>query len=161
MRLHLGLIWLAVWLMASGLSACAAQTSVNAEQLIVPSTTATLPLMETATSTVVSVTRTPTPTRSPSPTHAPTRTPTAQPSPTEAPVQLDPAAGLTPNPSAPPMPDGVTRIADVPILMYHYISAAPTPQDRIRYSLSVPPEMFEAQLKLLRDNGFTTITLRD
>ncbi len=53
------------------------------------------------------------------------------------------------------------RSADVPILMYHYISAAPNPQDRIRYSLSVPPEMFEAQLKLLRDNGFTTITLRD
>ena len=53
------------------------------------------------------------------------------------------------------------RTADVPILMYHYISAPPSAQDRIRYGLSVPPEMFDAQLKLLHDNGFTTITLRD
>jgi peptidoglycan/xylan/chitin deacetylase (PgdA/CDA1 family) len=45
--------------------------------------------------------------------------------------------------------------------MYHYISVAPSVEDRIRYGLSVPPEMFEAQLKLLHDNGFTTITLRD
>lgn len=45
--------------------------------------------------------------------------------------------------------------------MYHYISASPSAQDRIRYGLSVPPEMFDAQLKLLHDNGFTTISLRD
>lgn len=44
--------------------------------------------------------------------------------------------------------------------MYHYISAVLVANDRIRYGLSVPPEMFEAQLKLLQDNGFTTITLR-
>ncbi len=161
MRLHLGLIGLAMWLMASGLSACAVQTSISAEQLIISGTTATLPPKETATSTVLLVTRTPTPTRTPSPTRTSTRTPTARPSATEVPVQLDPAAGLTPIPNSPPVPDGVMRSADVPILMYHYISAAPNPQDRIRYSLSVPPEMFEAQLKLLRDNGFTTITLRD
>jgi peptidoglycan/xylan/chitin deacetylase (PgdA/CDA1 family) len=68
---------------------------------------------------------------------------------------------LTPIPIAPPAPDGVARTADVPILMYHYISTAPSAQDRIRYGLSVPPEMFEAQLKLLKDNGFTTVTLRD
>jgi peptidoglycan/xylan/chitin deacetylase (PgdA/CDA1 family) len=55
----------------------------------------------------------------------------------------------------------VCALNHVPILMYHYISASPSVQDRIRYGLSVPPEMFEAQLKLLRDNGFTTITLRD
>lgn len=45
--------------------------------------------------------------------------------------------------------------------MYHYISASPSAQDRIRVGLSVPPEMFEAQLKLLSDNGYTTISLRD
>jgi len=61
----------------------------------------------------------------------------------------------------PPQPDGVVRRADVPILMYHYISASPSVQDRIRYGLSVPPEMFEAQVKLLSENGYTTISLRD
>jgi len=84
-----------------------------------------------------------------------------QPAATEEPVQLEPTAVLTPIPIAPPAPDGVVRIADVPILMYHYISASPSAQDRIRYGLSVPPEMFEAQLKLLQENGLTTITLRD
>jgi peptidoglycan/xylan/chitin deacetylase (PgdA/CDA1 family) len=44
--------------------------------------------------------------------------------------------------------------------MYHYISAPPSTQDRIRYGLSVPPEMLEAQLNLLREHGFATITLR-
>jgi peptidoglycan/xylan/chitin deacetylase (PgdA/CDA1 family) len=76
-------------------------------------------------------------------------------------MPLEPTAVLTPIPIAPPAPDGVARTADVPILMYHYISAAPSAQDRIRYGLSVSPEMFGAQLKLLQDNGFTTITLRD
>jgi peptidoglycan/xylan/chitin deacetylase (PgdA/CDA1 family) len=76
-------------------------------------------------------------------------------------VPLEPTVVLTPVPVAPPAPDGIARIADVPILMYHYISASPSAQDRIRYGLSVPPEMFDAQLKLLSDNGYTTITLRD
>jgi peptidoglycan/xylan/chitin deacetylase (PgdA/CDA1 family) len=76
-------------------------------------------------------------------------------------VPLEPTAVLTPIPVAPPAPDGVVRTAEVPILMYHYISASPSAQDRIRYGLSVPPEMFDAQLKLLHDNGYSTITLRD
>lgn len=80
---------------------------------------------------------------------------------TPEPVPLEPTAVLTPIPIGPPAPDGVARTADVPILMYHYISAAPSANDRIRYGLSVTPEMFEAQLKLLQDNGCTTITLRD
>jgi peptidoglycan/xylan/chitin deacetylase (PgdA/CDA1 family) len=45
--------------------------------------------------------------------------------------------------------------------MYHYISVPPSVDDRLRYGLSVPPELFEAQLRLISDNGFTTITLRD
>ena len=68
---------------------------------------------------------------------------------------------LPPSPVLPPAADGVIRTADVPILMYHYVSAAPSAKDRIRYGLSVPPEMFEAQLKLLSDYGFSTITLRE
>jgi peptidoglycan/xylan/chitin deacetylase (PgdA/CDA1 family) len=91
----------------------------------------------------------------------PTKKATARPKATKEPVQSNPTAVLTPIPIAPPVPDGVARTADVPILMYHYISAAPSAQDRIRYGLSVPPEMFEAQIKLLHDNRFTTITLRE
>jgi peptidoglycan/xylan/chitin deacetylase (PgdA/CDA1 family) len=158
MRIHLELTGLALWLMASGLTACTAQTSVSAGQLIAPTSTSTLLPVATATSTVMTIARVPT--RTPSLTPAPTTTATAQPTATEEPVQQKPTAVLTPIPIAPPEPDGVLRSADAPILMYHYISTAPSAQDRIRYGLSVSPEMFEAQLKLLRDNGFTTITLR-
>jgi len=78
---------------------------------------------------------------------------------TSLPVEV--VATATPVSSVPPQPDGVVRSADVPILMYHYISASPSAQDHIRYGLSVPPEMFEAQVKLLSDNGYTTISLRE
>lgn len=158
MRIHLGLTGLALWLMASGLTACTAQTSVSAGQLIVPTSTSTLPPAATNTPAVV-VQRIDT--RTPSITPLPTNTATAQPIANEEPVQQNPAVVLTPIPIGPPAPDGVARTADVPILMYHYISASPSASDRIRYGLSVPPEMFEAQLKLLQDNGFTAITLRE
>lgn len=45
--------------------------------------------------------------------------------------------------------------------MYHYISESPSVNDRIRYGLSVSPAAFDAQLKLLSDNGYTTVSLRD
>jgi len=81
----------------------------------------------------------------------PTRQVTRQPTP----AVVFPAAIL------PPDWDQVARTADVPILMYHYISAAPSPTDRLRVGLSVAPDMFEAQMKLLSDAGFTSITLFD
>jgi peptidoglycan/xylan/chitin deacetylase (PgdA/CDA1 family) len=146
----IGLLWL-----ASGLTACAAQTSLSAEQLASPTFTVTLPPPATDAPTVVPATATSTLT--PTPAHTATPQPTATPEP----ALLEPTAVLTPIPIGPPAPNGVVRTADVPILMYHYISASPSAQDRIRYGLSVPPEMFDAQLKLLQDNGFTTITLRD
>ncbi len=158
MRIHLRPAGLALWLMASGLTACAAQASINAGQLTAPTATATLPPVATATATDLVAQRIYT--RTPSLTPAPTKAATAQPTAKEEPVQQKPTVVLTPIPIAPPVPDGVLRSADAPILMYHYISTAPSAQDRIRYGLSVPPEMFEAQLKLLHDNGFTTITLR-
>lgn len=71
------------------------------------------------------------------------------------------AAVAFPDPIVPPQPDGVHRTANVPILMYHYISTSPSPTDKIRVNLSVPPEMFEAQLQLLADAGYTTISLFD
>lgn len=155
MRLHSGFIGLALLLLASGLTACAAQPAVSAGQLIPSTSTATLPPAATNTPTIVPVTSTPTHTPSPTP------TPTAQPTATPEPAPLEPTPVLTPIPIAPPAPDGVVRTADVPILMYHYISAAPSANDRIRYGLSVTPEVFDEQLKLLQDNGFTTVTLRD
>ncbi len=153
MSKHLGWIRLVLVLLASGLTACTAQPLANAEPLMIASTATAQP---TATATFTP-TATPTPSRTPKP----TRTATAQPTATIEPTPLVPTAVLTPIPSAPPVPDGVARTADVPILMYHYISAAPSARDLIRYGLSVRPDMFEAQLKLLHDNGFTTITLRD
>ena len=77
------------------------------------------------------------------------------------PIRPTPAGVVFPDPIFPPQFDGVTRSATVPILMYHYISTPPSATDKIRVGLSVPPEMFEAQVKLLVDNGFTTITLFD
>jgi peptidoglycan/xylan/chitin deacetylase (PgdA/CDA1 family) len=153
MRLLLRLIGLL--LLANGLTACAAQPSLSAAQSASPTFTVTL--LPSATDAPTVVPDTATPTLTPTPTH----TATAQPTATPVPAPLEPTAVLTPIPIGPPAPDGVARIADVPILMYHYISAAPLANDRIRYSLSVTPEMFDAQLKLLRDRSFTTITLRD
>lgn len=46
----------------------------------------------------------------------------------------------------------------VPILLYHYISVNPYKDDKTRNGLSTPPGIFDQQLKLLTDNGFTTIT---
>ena len=160
MQLHLGLTGLALLLLASGLTACAAQPSGQCRaigrayfnQLLCHRLRRLRP-------TTLSPA---TPTRTPSPTLTPTQTATTTADRDGSTLRrLNRLPSLTPIPIVPPAPDGVVRTADVPILMYHYISAAPSAQDRIRYGLSVPPEMFEAQLKLLRDNGFTTISLRD
>ncbi len=75
------------------------------------------------------------------------------------PVRPTPAGVVFPDLILPPKFDGKTRTASVPILMYHYISTPPVATDKIRVGLSVTPEMFESQIKLLVDNGFTTITL--
>ncbi len=49
----------------------------------------------------------------------------------------------------------------VPILMYHYIRTVTDPRDGLGARLSVTPEMFEQQMKILKDEGFSTITLDD
>src|SRR5262245_45871507 len=145
-------------LLASGLTACATQAPVSVEQAIILPTDTVLPsLTHTATVQPPTATRTATASPAPSPTHTATPIPTA----TNTPPATEPAAVLTPVSALPPVPDGVQRTADVPILMYHYISASPSATDRIRYGLSVPPEMFEAQLRLLSNHGYNTITLRE
>jgi len=45
--------------------------------------------------------------------------------------------------------------------MYHYLSIPPQNADIYRKDLSVTPENFEAQLAYLKENGYTTIHLRD
>jgi peptidoglycan/xylan/chitin deacetylase (PgdA/CDA1 family) len=51
--------------------------------------------------------------------------------------------------------------ADVPILMYHYISDPPPGSDSLRYSLSVTPASLEAQMSYLQQAGFHAIALED
>lgn len=58
-----------------------------------------------------------------------------------------------------PPPDGVVREAQVPILMYHYISELPSDANDIRRGLSIPPAQFEAHLRYLKSNGYHTISL--
>jgi peptidoglycan/xylan/chitin deacetylase (PgdA/CDA1 family) len=85
---------------------------------------------------------------------------TGVPAPTRTPR---PTLTPTPTPLVKPQPDAqaARRIAHVPVLMYHYISAPPPNADRYRLDLSMRPETFEAQLKYLKDNGYTTISLYD
>lgn len=65
------------------------------------------------------------------------------------------------NPIPIPSPKPNEIALKVPVLMYHYISISPWKTDKIRIGLSTPPYIFEEQLKLLQQNGFTTITLDD
>jgi len=77
-------------------------------------------------------------------------------------VPVPAAETVTPSISREPLlppPDGVVREANVPILMYHYISVPPLGADKIRVGLSVPPANFEAHLQYLKDNGYHTISL--
>ncbi len=88
------------------------------------------------------------------PTPPPTPTATSTPTPTPSPTP-------TPTPTPGPTPDGVRRSARVPILLYHHIAVPPPDADRIRYNLSVPPDLFEAHLRFLKSAGYTSITLDD
>ncbi len=110
-----------------------AQSSVVVQMagMILPSATPTA--TDTATPTA-----TPTPTNTPPPT--PTFTPTRLPTPTR-----------TPGP----------RIANVPILMYHYVSVPPPDADVYRLDLSVTPAAFEAQMAYLASAGYHPIRLQD
>lgn len=59
------------------------------------------------------------------------------------------------------IPDGVSREATVPILMYHHVGEPPPGVDAIRRDLTVLPEQFEAQLAYLAEEGYQTIHLSD
>lgn len=62
-----------------------------------------------------------------------------------------------PTPTLTVLPDQ----AQVPILMYHYVSELPPDPDIYRRDLTVSPENFKAQLQYLADAGYHTITLGD
>lgn len=117
--------------------------------------TATATPLPTSTATVTP-SPTPTNTVTPTPTSSHTPTPSQTPAPSNTPV---PTNTPTPTPTSPPIPDGVQRSANVPILMYHYISDPPPGADRYRIDLSTSPSDFEAQLAWLAEQGYQTITL--
>lgn len=60
-----------------------------------------------------------------------------------------------------PAPIELPAEAEVPVLMYHYISELPADADRYRRDLTVTPENFRAQLQYLAGAGYTAITLTD
>ena len=62
---------------------------------------------------------------------------------------------------AEPTPDGSPRTAQVPILMYHYLSEPPAGADIYRRDLSVTPSLFAQHLDRLLAEGYTTIRLND
>src|SRR5690348_13373032 len=51
-----------------------------------------------------------------------------------------------------------TQIYRVPVLMYHYVEYVEDKNDTTRQSLNIEPHVFEAQIKTLRDNGYTFLT---
>lgn len=52
-------------------------------------------------------------------------------------------------------------IYHIPVLMYHYVEYPKDTRDIIRQSLSTSPAIFEAQIKTLRDNGYTFMTMAE
>jgi peptidoglycan/xylan/chitin deacetylase (PgdA/CDA1 family) len=74
-------------------------------------------------------------------------------------TEAEPAAEAAPTAIAMPTPDGNVRVAHVPILMYHYLSAPPADADMYRLDLSVTPDLFAAQLDAMQQAGYTTISL--
>lgn len=85
--------------------------------------------------------------------------------------QVSGVKNTTPNPSKTPTQPGQSKSTEarlaqpvgyqlqVPILYYHYIGNNPNPLDTKRDSLSTVPDKFREQIKYLKDNGYTAISL--
>ena len=80
---------------------------------------------------------------------------TVMPAPGPTPPQQLILAELAPKKA--PVPSGPATY--VPILYYHYIRVNPNPRDRVGFSLSTPPAMFQAQMQYLADHGFHVVSL--
>lgn len=96
---------------------------------------------------------------------APTATETATPLPPAMTASVTPTPSITPTftPAPTATPTWVVQGPDhvmVPILMYHHVTAVPIGNGCVLNPdpLCVPPDKFDAELKLLRDWGYTTIT---
>jgi peptidoglycan/xylan/chitin deacetylase (PgdA/CDA1 family) len=72
------------------------------------------------------------------------------------PPAIVPTAG--PTPTAKTQPRATTVI---PILMYHYVRTVNDPADQVGINLSVRPELFDAQMRYLAENGYTTLTMQE
>ncbi len=59
-----------------------------------------------------------------------------------------------------PVSDGQVRELEVPMLMYHYVSAMPANADAIRQDLTIEPELFALHLDRIQELGYQTITIR-
>ncbi|MGE5139477.1 MAG: polysaccharide deacetylase family protein [Rudaea sp.] len=116
----------------------------------VPSTETAAPSL-TATHTASS-----TPSPAPTDTLTPTSTVTALPSNTPR-----PAATRTAAPAAPAGSVTTARTARVPILMFHHVGVLPPGADAIRTDLTVSPDVFDAEMKYLVDQGYHSIRLAD
>ena len=83
----------------------------------------------------------------------------------DVPQTVEPAKGgsssLDKAPAPTPTPVTLPDQAQVPILMYHYVSPLPPNPDQYRRDLTVRPENFEAQLQYLAEAGYHAITLSD
>ena len=92
----------------------------------------------------------------------PTATITVTPSPT-ATSTITPTATITPTFTASPIPtptwvhQGPDTVL-VPIILYHRIAVSPTDGVNYKSPYYVKPEVFDAEMKLLHDWGYTTIT---
>ena len=73
----------------------------------------------------------------------------------------EPSSSSFKSPTPEPTPVVLPDQAQVPILMYHYVSELPADADRYRVDLTVLPEDFKAQLQHLADAGYHAITLTD
>jgi peptidoglycan/xylan/chitin deacetylase (PgdA/CDA1 family) len=49
----------------------------------------------------------------------------------------------------------------IPILMYHYIEHVQDPNDTFREMLNIHPELFDEQIKTLKDAGYTFMTMKE
>ncbi len=77
--------------------------------------------------------------------------------PLPAPAPADTAPPTPPRTYHPSLVGGYRGIR-VPSLMFHYVSWLPPAADALRRDLTVSPVDFEGMLKLLREQGYTTVT---
>ena len=59
------------------------------------------------------------------------------------------------------IPTTTTKSLHLPILMYHHIGDPPPVYNATRYDLTVSIKNFQEQVKWLKDNGYTSISLAD